>query len=81
MPRVFEGFFTWRPDDSARREHTGLGLPISRAIVESYGGGVTAANREDGGALLVVTLPLAAAGRLSVGHRQPADNRHLSGRS
>lgn len=76
LPRVFDRFFTWRPDDSARREHTGLGLSISRAIVESYGGGVTAANREDEGALLVVTLPLAAAGRPPVGHRQPADNRH-----
>lgn len=79
LPRVFDRFFTWRPDDSARREHTGLGLPISRAIVESYGGAVTAANREDGGALFVVTLPLAAAGRSPVGPSRGGGRSSLTG--
>jgi two-component system sensor histidine kinase ChvG len=60
LERVFDRFFSWRPGDpEARRDHAGLGLAIVKAIVEAYGGSVSAANREGGGA--VFTLPLPAA--------------------
>lgn len=63
MDRIFDRFFTYRPHESAgRREHAGLGLAIARAIVEGYGGTITAANRPGGGALVTIRLPLAETG-------------------
>lgn len=50
---VFEAFFTTKP------EGTGLGLPISRTIIESYGGTLRAENRVGGGAVFSFSLPLA----------------------
>jgi two-component system sensor histidine kinase ChvG len=58
VDRVFDRFFTYRPDDGGRREHTGLGLSIARAIVEGYGGSIGAANRHEGGASVEVRLPI-----------------------
>jgi signal transduction histidine kinase len=48
----------FRPFVTRKKEGTGLGLWISRGIVERYGGDITAANREDGtpGALFTVLL-------------------------
>jgi two-component system sensor kinase FixL len=37
----------------------GIGLPISRTIVELHGGKIFAGNRPDGGAVLRFTLPKA----------------------
>ena len=59
VDRVFERFFSYRPQARGRREHAGLGLAIARTIVERYGGTVTAGNRPDGGACFDVRLPLA----------------------
>jgi two-component system sensor histidine kinase ChvG len=56
MSRIFDRFFTWRPEETGGR-HAGLGLAIVRAIVTAYGGTVTAANRSDGGAVFEVRLP------------------------
>jgi signal transduction histidine kinase len=51
LPRLFEPFAT-------TKEHgTGLGLPISRRIVEEHGGTMLAANRKEGGATITVQLP------------------------
>jgi two-component system, OmpR family, sensor histidine kinase ChvG len=58
VERVFDRFFSYRPDAGLRRAHMGLGLSIARAIVEGYGGSIRAANREGGGAAVEVRLPL-----------------------
>ncbi len=50
---LFQAFVT------TKKEGTGLGLWISRSLVERYGGDIRAANRDDGtvGARLTVVLP------------------------
>ncbi len=58
LARIFDRFFTYRPDEQKRQRHTGLGLSIVKAIVEGYGGSASAANQEGGGAVFEVRLPL-----------------------
>ena len=47
-------------DRSARADSggSGLGLTIARQLVVAHHGGITAANRPEGGARITVTLPL-----------------------
>lgn len=61
LERIFERFFSWRPGQSNAAAHTGLGLAIVKAIVEGYGGEITARPAKDGGALFEVRLPAASA--------------------
>jgi two-component system phosphate regulon sensor histidine kinase PhoR len=57
LARVFERFY--RVDKSrARPGGTGLGLAIVRNLVHVLGGEVQAGNRETGGAIFTITLPL-----------------------
>ncbi|TCU14656.1 sensor histidine kinase [Rhizobium sullae] len=53
LPRIFDPFYT------TKQAGTGLGLSIARAIVETYGGTISAYNRPEGGAIFRVVLPLA----------------------
>jgi len=60
--RIFDRFHTDRPDSFGK--HSGLGLAISRQIVEAHRGTIHAENRMDGarvaGARFVVDLPARA---------------------
>ena len=61
--RVFERFYTRRPDGEAFGTHSGLGLSISRQIIEAHRGRIGADNRltEDGkvvGARVTIELPV-----------------------
>jgi len=57
MDQLFKPFVTRKKDG------TGLGLWISRSLVERYGGDLRAANRTDGpGAVFTIVLPLPSAG-------------------
>jgi two-component system sensor histidine kinase ChvG len=58
LERIFDRFFTFRPQNDARRDHDGLGLAIARAIVEAYGGTITASNLAPHGARIEVRLPV-----------------------
>jgi two-component system sensor histidine kinase ChvG len=57
--QIFRRFFSYRPQDDGGSGHTGLGLALVRAIVESYGGTIDAEPRSGGGTKMVVILPLA----------------------
>ncbi len=58
LERIFDRFFCYRPGQAdAHRRHTGLGLPIARAIAESYGGTLEASNHPEGGAVFELRLP------------------------
>ena len=54
LPRVFDPFFT------TRRTGTGIGLAISRNIIEGLGGRITVASERDRGTEVRIELPLDA---------------------
>ncbi|NKB43473.1 MAG: HAMP domain-containing protein [Alphaproteobacteria bacterium] len=56
---VFSRFYSERPEKEKFGTHSGLGLSISKQIVEAHRGSITAENALDGGALFVVRLPAA----------------------
>jgi two-component system sensor histidine kinase ChvG len=67
---IFDRFYTERPEGEAFGTHSGLGLSISRQIVEAFGGAIDAANLMDDagavkGARFTVRLP--ALGRAGQG--------------
>jgi two-component system sensor histidine kinase ChvG len=60
--RIFTRFYTDRPDGEGFGNHSGLGLAISKQIVEAHGGEIEVANRQTGtGAIFSVHLPRADA--------------------
>jgi signal transduction histidine kinase len=77
LGKVFEPGFTTHPGARGRR---GLGLSITRSIVEAAGGRIRVENREEGGARFVIELPVA--GRPGPGdqgtERTPPSRRALS---
>ena len=61
---IFDRFYSERPEGERFGTHSGLGLSISRQIVDAHGGTIVAANRRgaDGrvvGACFTVRLPAA----------------------
>jgi two-component system sensor histidine kinase ChvG len=55
LEKIFQRFFTSREKDKSR--HHGLGLSISRTIVEAYGGTIHGENSKSG-AVFIIKLPL-----------------------
>jgi len=55
--RIFDPFYTTK----AAGKGTGLGLSICYGIIKEHGGDITARNGADGGAIIEVRLPVAAA--------------------
>jgi PAS domain S-box-containing protein len=51
MNKIFESFFTTKPDG------LGIGLPLSRAIIESHSGKIWVTANPDGGTIFHFTLP------------------------
>jgi len=69
--RIFERFYTDRPEGEGFGNNSGLGLSISRQIIEAHGGTISAANRTEAdpktgkervsGARFTISLPAKAA--------------------
>ncbi len=57
LDAIFERFYTERPQGEKFGTHSGLGLSISKQIVDAHGGTITARNRIPTGAEFTVTLP------------------------
>jgi len=60
LERIFDKFY--RVQHPGRVSGTGLGLSICKGIVEAHGGHIWAGNRDGGGAIFTVALPLGALG-------------------
>ena len=59
LQHVFDRFYSERPQGERFGQHSGLGLSISRTIVEAHGGRIRADNESAlGGARFVVELPV-----------------------
>ncbi len=56
LPHVFKRFY--RGDKSRTGGNAGLGLAISKAIIEAHGGMIEVSSQEDAGATFTVRLPL-----------------------
>jgi two-component system sensor histidine kinase ChvG len=62
LKAIFDRFYTERPKDEKFGTHSGLGLSISKQIVDAHGGSIVAENRRDAaeqilGARFTVRLP------------------------
>jgi two-component system sensor histidine kinase KdpD len=56
LTRIFDKFYrVQRPDNVSG---TGLGLSISKGIVQAQGGFIAAENRQGGGTIITISLPL-----------------------
>jgi two-component system, OmpR family, sensor histidine kinase ChvG len=63
LETVFERFYTQRPKGAAFGGNSGLGLSIARQIITALDGRIYAQNREEGGARLIVELPITGPAR------------------
>ena len=64
LERIFEPYVTTKTSGS------GLGLPISRRIIEENGGTIRATNLPQGGAVVIIHLPVTQAQATSIDDRQ-----------
>ncbi|MCA1725680.1 MAG: response regulator, partial [Thermomicrobia bacterium] len=57
LPHIFEPFYRAENAVSGSRRGMGLGLPISKALIEAHGGALTVESRVGAGSTFTLTLP------------------------
>jgi signal transduction histidine kinase len=60
LPRIFERFYQADASRARSQGNAGLGLAISKAIIEAHGGSIEAASEAGKGTTFRVRLPVAA---------------------
>jgi two-component system, OmpR family, sensor histidine kinase KdpD len=58
LEHVFDKFYRVSGRTSERPTGSGLGLAVSKGLIEAHGGHILVENREGGGAVFRFTLPL-----------------------
>ncbi len=58
LPHVFERFYRGDKSRTTANGSAGLGLSISKAIIEAHGGTIEVSSRENAGAAFIVRLPM-----------------------
>ncbi len=58
LPHIFEAFYTAQPGGVAGERGSGLGLAVSRRIIEAHGGGIAVQSTPGKGSTFVITLPV-----------------------
>ena len=58
IDKIFQRFFSYRPENNDKNKHTGLGLSIVKSIVEAYNGKIAVKNRKENGAEFIISLPI-----------------------
>lgn len=71
LSRLFDPFVT------TKEQGIGLGLAVSRRIVEEHGGTIVAANHAEGGAVFTVMLPTSTAGAAPPAPPEQPDDKQL----
>lgn len=59
LENIFERFYTQRPEGHAYGNNSGLGLSITKNIIESFDGSVSVYNNKKAGCTFTITLPRA----------------------
>jgi signal transduction histidine kinase len=57
LPHIFEAFYTAQPGGVAGERGSGLGLAVSRRIIQAHGGGIAVQSTPGKGSTFVITLP------------------------
>ena len=58
LPRVFDPFFRADPARSRDAGGAGLGLAVTRAIIERHGGSIACRSASEAGTTVVMSLPI-----------------------
>lgn len=59
LPHIFERFYRGRDPSAQRKElGSGLGLTLSKEIIQAFGGDIWAQNGKNGGGLITFTIPI-----------------------
>ncbi len=58
LPHIFERFYRVEKSRSRKQGHSGLGLAISKAIVDAHGGSIEVMSEGSGGSSFTVKLPV-----------------------
>ena len=74
LPHIFDPFFTTKGSD----EGTGLGLPITRSIIDGMGGSIAVQSREGEGATFTIRLPAAERSASGVPRSRQASPTRIS---